>query len=94
MALRRRQELFVSDEFNERSHAELKQKLARMDLHVDENHFYTSALATAKFLATQDPDCSAYVIGAPGLLNALYQAGITMNDIKPRLLRCRGNQNV
>ncbi len=74
--------LFLTNS-SERSPAELKQKLARMDLHVVENHFYPSALATAKFLATQDPDCSAYVIGAPGLLNALYQAGITMNDINP-----------
>ena len=30
---------------------ELQQKLARMGLDVDETHFYTSALATAKFLS-------------------------------------------
>jgi NagD protein len=44
---------------------------------------YTSALATAKFLASQSPKCSVYVIGAPGLVNALYDAGITMNDTNP-----------
>ena len=54
-----------------------------MGLDVDESHFYTSALATAKFLAEQAPGCSAYVIGAPGLVNALYDAGITMNDVNP-----------
>ena len=42
-----------------------------------------SALATAKFLSTQSPGCSAYVIGEPGLINALYSAGITMNDMNP-----------
>jgi len=52
-------------------------------LTVPERHFYTSALATAKFIDSQAPGCSAYVIGAPGLLNALYEAGITMNDTDP-----------
>ena len=40
-------------------------------------------MATAKFLAEQAPGCSAYVIGAPGLVNALYDVGITMNDVNP-----------
>ncbi len=61
---------------------ELNQKLARMGLDVPEEHFYTSALATAAFIKEQSPGCSAYVIGEAGLLNALYDAGITMNDIK------------
>ncbi len=67
----------------ERSPQELAQKLARMGLDIDETHFYTSALATASFLASQKPNCSAYVIGEPGLINALYNEGITMNDINP-----------
>ncbi len=62
---------------------ELQQKLNRMGLDVTMEHFYTSALATAKFLASQKPGCTAYVIGEPGLINALYEAGITMNDINP-----------
>ena len=74
--------LFLTNS-SERSPRELRQKLSRMDLDVDESHFYTSALATAKFLAEQAPGCSAYVIGAPGLVNALYDVGITMNDVNP-----------
>ena len=62
---------------------ELNQKLARLGLDVSEEHFYTSALATAAFLKEQAPGCSAYVIGEAGLLNALYDAGITMNDVNP-----------
>lgn len=62
---------------------ELQQKLYRLGLDVDETHFYTSALATAKFLSKQSPCCSAYVIGESGLLNALYDVGITNNDINP-----------
>ena len=74
--------LFLTNS-SERSPRELRQKLSRMGLDVDESHFYTSALATAKFLAEQAPGCSAYVIGAPGLVNALYDVVITMNDVNP-----------
>jgi len=68
-----------------RSPKELQQKLSRMGLNVDESHFYTSALATAKFIRRQNPgnDCSAYVIGEPGLLNALHDADITINEVDP-----------
>ena len=62
---------------------ELSQKLLRMGLEVGEEHFYTSALATAEFLSNQSPGCSVYVIGDAGLLNALYERGIMMNDIDP-----------
>lgn len=62
---------------------ELQQKLARMGLDVQEEHFYTSALATAAFLKEQSPGCSVFAIGEAGLLNALYNAGITMNDVNP-----------
>lgn len=62
---------------------ELQQKLFRMGLEVTEEHFYTSALATATFLKDQAPGCSVYAIGEAGLFNALYDAGITMNDVNP-----------
>ena len=62
---------------------ELNQKLTRLGLDVPEEHFYTSALATAAFLKEQAPGCSVFAIGEAGLLNALYDAGITMNDMNP-----------
>ena len=62
---------------------ELQLKLKRMGLEIDESHFYTSALATAKFVSRQMPGCSAYIIGDPGLFNALHDAGITFNDVDP-----------
>lgn len=68
---------------SERSPRELQQKLDRLGLDVDESHFYTSALATAKFLKSQCPDGSIYVIGEPGLMNALYDVGFTMNNVNP-----------
>ncbi|HOV70555.1 MAG TPA: TIGR01457 family HAD-type hydrolase, partial [Clostridia bacterium] len=74
--------LFLTNS-SERTPRELKIKLQRMGLDVDESHFYTSALATARFVAKQTPGGSAFVIGDAGLLNALYEAGITMNDYNP-----------
>lgn len=74
--------LFLTNS-SERSPIELKEKLNRFGLEIDESHFYTSALATAKFIKDQAPGCSAYVIGEPGLINALYDAEISMNDVNP-----------
>lgn len=62
---------------------ELKLKLKTMGLDVDETHFYTSALATAKFIRQQTPRCSAYVIGDSGLIGALYQEGVAITDKSP-----------
>ena len=62
---------------------ELRQKLARMGLDVAEEHFYTSALATAEFLKSQAPGCSVYALGEAALTNALYNVGIFMNDVNP-----------
>jgi len=74
--------LFLTNS-SERSPRELQQKLARLGLEVGEEHFYTSALATAAFLASQKPGGSAYVIGDAALTNALYNAGFTNNEINP-----------
>ena len=77
-----KQFLFLTNA-NHYTPVELHQKLARMGLDVDPSHFYTSALATASFLKSQAPGCSAYVVGDHGLQNALYDAGITINEIDP-----------
>ncbi|MBR7142188.1 MAG: HAD family hydrolase [Clostridia bacterium] len=74
--------LFLTNS-SERSPRELEQKLSRMGLNVSEDHFYTSALATASFLQSQCPGGSVYVIGEPGLTYALYEAGFSMNDVNP-----------
>lgn len=68
---------------SQRSPLELQQKLSRLGVEVEKEHFYTSALATAGFLAQQQPGGSVFVIGEAGLINALYDAGMTMNDVNP-----------
>ncbi len=74
--------LFLTNS-SERSPKELAQKLGRLGIEVTEDHFYTSALATAAFLSSQCPGGSVYVIGEAGLTNALYDAGLSNNDINP-----------
>lgn len=74
--------LFLTNS-SERTPRELREKLIRLGVEVPEECFYTSALATADFLATQKPAGSAYVIGEAGIINALYDAGYSMNDMNP-----------
>lgn len=66
-----------------KSPRELSEKLHRLGLEVDASHFYTSAMATAAFLASQCPGGSCFVIGEPGLTNSLYDAGFSLNDVSP-----------
>ena len=77
-----RKYLFLTNS-SEKSPMELQQKLARLGVSISKEHFYTSALATAIFLQTQKPNGTAYVIGEPGLINALYDVGYSMNEINP-----------
>lgn len=62
---------------------ELRIRLQEMGLDIEEEHFYTSAQATAAFIADQMPGCRAYVIGDPWLIGALYERGIAITDKSP-----------
>jgi NagD protein len=62
---------------------DLSARLARAGLHVPEQYLWTSALATASFLADQLPGGSAHVIGEAGLTTALYEVGYTLTDADP-----------
>ena len=73
--------LFLTNN-SQKSPKELQQKLARMGLDVSAEHFHTAALATASFLQSQGAS-TAYVIGDAGLINALYNVGISINDVDP-----------
>jgi NagD protein len=52
-------------------------------LHVPEEAIWTSALATANFLADQRPGGTAFAIGEAGLTTALHDAGYTLTDREP-----------
>jgi 5'-nucleotidase len=62
---------------------DLAARLRASGLDVPEEAIFTSALATAGFLADQRPGGSAYVIGEAGLTTALHQAGYTLTERDP-----------
>jgi NagD protein len=62
---------------------DLSARLARSGLTIPEEAIWTSALATAAFLADQEPRGSAYVIGESGLTTALHHVGYTLTDRGP-----------
>jgi NagD protein len=74
--------LFLTNS-SEKTPKELHEKLHRLGIDVEPDVFYTSALATANFLANQKPRGTAYIIGEAGLINAMYNAGYTMNNVNP-----------
>src|SRR5207245_6457880 len=58
-------------------------KVARLGIDVEDQHVFTSAMATARFLAMQKPHGTAFVIGEGGLLTALHQNGYAVVDHEP-----------
>jgi len=68
---------------SQRTRRDVVTKLSRLGIHVDESHIFTCAMATARFLATQKPGGTAFVIGEGGLLNALHENGYSVVDQDP-----------
>jgi len=68
---------------SQRTPLDAVRKLKRLGIEVTENHVYTSAMATAKFLASQIPKGTAYVLGEGGLLNSLHDHGLSLVDTEP-----------
>ncbi len=62
---------------------DLQARLARGGIHVPEGSIWTSALATARFLDSQRPHGTAYVIGEAELTTALHEAGYVLTDSDP-----------
>jgi NagD protein len=62
---------------------DLSARLRASGLDVPEESIWTSALATARFLESQRPGGSAYVIGEAGLTTALHEAGYTLTEREP-----------
>jgi NagD protein len=62
---------------------DLAARLRASGLEVPEESIWTSASATARFLETQRPNGTAFVVGESGLSTQLYQAGYTLTDTEP-----------
>jgi len=68
---------------SQRTRIDAVRKLERMGINVSEEHIYTSAMATGKFLASQIPHGTAYVLGEGGLLSSLHENGIALVNTDP-----------
>ncbi|HEX4304963.1 MAG TPA: HAD-IIA family hydrolase [Solirubrobacterales bacterium] len=62
---------------------DLAARLRASGLEVPEESIWTSASATARFLETQRPNGTAFVVGESGISTQLYQAGYTLTDVEP-----------
>jgi len=77
-----KQFLFLTNN-SARSPRELHQKLMHMGIEVGESHFITSGMATAHFIASQRPGGRVFAIGDSGLYQALYEAGLSIDESQP-----------
>lgn len=68
---------------SQRGRLEVVRKLKKLGIEVTEDHVYTSAMATGKFLAGQIPNGTAYVLGEGGLLTSLHKNGISLVETDP-----------
>ena len=62
---------------------DLRARLLGSGIDVPEKAIWTSALATAHFLADQRPRGTAYVVGEAGLTTAMHDVGYVMTDRDP-----------
>src|SRR5262249_52926670 len=74
--------LFLTNN-TQRTRRDVATKLLRLGLEAGEEHVFTCAMATARFLARQKPNGTAFVIGEGGLLTALHQNGYSIVDKDP-----------
>jgi NagD protein len=74
--------LFLTNN-SQRTRRDVAKKIERLGIRVSESHVYTCAMATARFLASQKPNGTAYVIGEGGLLTALHKNGFSIVDKDP-----------
>lgn len=68
---------------SQRSRRDVAHRLQKFGINVTEEHVYTCAIATARFLSLHKPNGTAYVIGEGGLLTALHDVGYTIADKDP-----------
>jgi NagD protein len=74
--------LFLTNN-SQRTRRDVATKLRRMGIQAEEQHVFTCAMATARFLAQQKPNGTAFVIGEGGLLQALHTNGYSIVDHDP-----------
>lgn len=74
--------LFLTNN-SQRTRRDVATKTSRMGIPATEQHIFTCAMATARYLARHKPGGTAFVIGEGGLLTALHQNGYSVVDHSP-----------
>ena len=74
--------LFLTNN-SQRTRRDIAAKLSTMGIHAGPEHVFTCAMATARFLASQKPGGTAYVLGETGLTTALHTNGFAIIDKEP-----------
>lgn len=74
--------LFLTNN-SQRTRRDVATKLRGLGIDAGEEHVFTCAMATARYLARQKPNGTAYVIGEGGLLTALHKNGFSIVDKNP-----------
>lgn len=74
--------LFLTNN-SQRTRRDIVMKLHRLGVEATVDQVFTCAVATARFLADQKPNGTAYVIGENGLASALHYNGYTVVDDDP-----------
>lgn len=62
---------------------DLAHRLGTLGLNVPAERIFTSAMATARFLKSQKPDGTAFVLGESGLTSAIHGIGYVITDLNP-----------
>jgi NagD protein len=74
--------LFLTNN-SQRTRRDVATRLQRLGIDVGEEHVFTCAMATARYLAKHKPAGTAFVIGEGGLLTALHSNGYAIVDRDP-----------
>ncbi|MFV0442561.1 MAG: TIGR01457 family HAD-type hydrolase [Planctomycetaceae bacterium] len=74
--------LFLTNN-SQRTRRDVATRLNRMGIPASEEHVFTCAMATARFLKRTRPGGTAFVIGEGGILTALHRNGYSIVDHDP-----------
>jgi len=65
---------------------DLAHRLKTIGLNIPQERIFTSAMATALFLQSQQENARAYVIGESGLTEAVHNIGYVITDVDPHFV--------
>ncbi|MFZ3576761.1 TIGR01457 family HAD-type hydrolase [Virgibacillus sp. DJP39] len=74
--------LFLTNN-SSKTQLEIAEKLNKMDIRATEKHIFTSSMATASYIASQNQGRRVFVIGERGLHEAIEEKGLIITEENP-----------